>query len=68
MEEMKTPSIFINLPVTSLAKAEAFYEALGFKKNITFCSDDTTGMIFSDTIYLMIMVCGLFSIARSCSP
>jgi predicted lactoylglutathione lyase len=53
---MQTPSIFVNLPVSDLKKAEAFYEALGFKKNPMFSSEDTTGMVFSETIHLMIMV------------
>ena len=31
--------IFVNLPVVDLAKATAFYEAIGFKKNEAFSNE-----------------------------
>ncbi len=33
------PIIFVNLPVTDLPRAQAFYEALGFTKNPGFSDD-----------------------------
>lgn len=52
---MPHPAIFLNIPVTSLKTAEPFYFALGFKKT-EFSSEDTTGLQWSDNIFVMIMV------------
>jgi len=47
--------IFVNLPVTDLARSTAFYEALGATREPRF-SDDTASMIvFSDTIHAMLL-------------
>lgn len=50
------PSIVINLPVASLKASEPFYEALGFKKEKRMCSEDTTCMVLSENIAVMLMV------------
>ncbi len=47
--------IFINLPVTNLAASTAFYEGLGATKNPQFSDENTSCIVFSDTIYAMIM-------------
>ena len=47
--------IFVNLPVTDLARATAFYEAIGAKKNPQFCDDTASCMVFSETIHAMLM-------------
>ena len=47
--------IFVNLPVTDLARATAFYEAIGAVKNPQFCDHTASCMVFSDTIYAMLM-------------
>ena len=47
--------IFVNLPVASAAKAAAFYEALGFTRNPAFSSDDTSCIVISEAIYLMLL-------------
>ena len=47
--------IFVNLPVTDLASARAFYEALGFTHNPAFSDDAGACMVLSDTIYVMIL-------------
>lgn len=47
--------IFVNLPVADIKRATAFYEALGVQKNPKFSSDDTSCMVYSDTIYSMLM-------------
>lgn len=49
------PAAFINLPVSDLGASEPFYTALGFKKNPTWSSDDTTCMVLSPTIAVMLM-------------
>lgn len=50
-----SPMIFVNLPVTDLARAEAFYVSIGFTKNPTFSDDSGSCMVFSDAIYVMIL-------------
>jgi predicted lactoylglutathione lyase len=47
--------IFINLPVSDLARATAFYEAIGAVKNARFSDDTASCMVFSDTIHVMLM-------------
>lgn len=47
--------IFINLPVTDLPRATAFYESIGAKKNEMFCDDTASCMVFSDTIFAMLL-------------
>ncbi|MCP4637792.1 MAG: VOC family protein [Methyloversatilis sp.] len=47
--------IYINLPVKDLARARAFYSALGFTLNPQFSNDDAICMVVSDTIYLMLL-------------
>ncbi len=47
--------IYINLPVKSLAKSIAFYEALGCVKQDDFSNDDGAGMKWSDEIYFMLL-------------
>ena len=46
--------IFVNLPVTDLARATAFYQAIGAEKNPQFCDDTASCMVFSETIYAML--------------
>lgn len=47
--------IFVNLPVTDLQRSTAFYEAIGATKNDQFCDDTASCMVFSDTIYAMLL-------------
>jgi predicted lactoylglutathione lyase len=47
--------IFVNLPVTDLARSTAFYEALGGKKNPQFSDATATCIVFSDTIHAMLL-------------
>jgi predicted lactoylglutathione lyase len=47
--------IFINLPVRDLKKASAFYAALGAVKNPQFSDDTASCMVFSDTIFVMLL-------------
>lgn len=47
--------IFVNLPVADLAKAEVFYEALGFSKNPQFSDDTAICMVWSETICTMLL-------------
>src|SRR5438477_11574758 len=47
--------IFVNLPVSDLARATAFYEAVGAVRNPQFSDHTASCMVFSDTIYAMLM-------------
>lgn len=47
--------IFINLPVTDLAKSKAFYESVGAVNNPQFTDDTAACMVFSDIIHVMIL-------------
>lgn len=47
--------IFINLPVTDLARSVAFYEAVGATKNPAFSDDTAACMVVSETIYVMLL-------------
>lgn len=47
--------IFVNLPVTDLARSIAFYAALGFNRNPQFSDDEGACMVWSDAIYVMLL-------------
>ena len=47
--------IFINLPVADLARATAFYQAIGATKNDQFCDETASCMVFSETIHAMLL-------------
>lgn len=47
--------IFINLPVTDVARATAFYEAIGFTKNPAFSNEQASAMVWSDAIHVMLL-------------
>ena len=50
-----TKMIFVNLPVANVAKATAFYEALGFTRNDTFSNEQASAMEWSETISVMLL-------------
>ncbi len=47
--------IFVNLPVTDVTKATAFYEAIGFTKNPMFSNEQGSAMQWSDMISVMLL-------------
>jgi hypothetical protein len=47
--------IFVNLPVEDLGRSMAFYEALGFVNNPQFTDETAACMVWSDTIYAMLL-------------
>jgi predicted lactoylglutathione lyase len=53
--------IFVNLPVTDLARSIAFYEAIGTSADPHFRDDSCQMMRFSDEICVMIMTHERFS-------
>jgi len=56
-----TKQIFINLVVSDLIRSEKFYTALGFVKNPQFSDDTAKCMVWSDSIFLMIMTADKFN-------
>ncbi len=47
--------IFVNLPVSDLQKSMAFYAALGATNNPQFTDHTAACMVFSDTIFVMLL-------------
>jgi uncharacterized protein len=47
--------IFVNLPVSDLARSTAFYQAVGATKNPQFSDDTASCMVLSDTIHVMLL-------------
>jgi len=54
-ENPMSKMIFVNLPVADLKRATAFYTAIGAEKNPQFSDDTASCMVFSDTIYAMLL-------------
>jgi uncharacterized protein len=50
-----TRLIFINLPVTDVARATAFYQAVGFEKNEMFSNEQASCMVWSEAIHVMLL-------------
>lgn len=55
LEESMVQQVFINLPVSDVAKATAFYEALGFTKDETFSDENASSMAWSENIVIMLL-------------
>lgn len=47
--------VFINLPVKNLEKSMSFYEAIGFTNNPQFTDHTAACMVWSDTIFVMLL-------------
>jgi predicted lactoylglutathione lyase len=47
--------IFINLPVSDVSKATAFYQALGFTQNMDFSNSDASAMVYDDNLSVMLL-------------
>ena len=47
--------IFVNLPVADVARSTAFYESIGAVKNEQFSDATASGMVFSETIHVMLL-------------
>jgi predicted lactoylglutathione lyase len=47
--------VFINLPVADLEKSMKFYAGLGFTNNPQFSDETAKCMVWSETIFVMIM-------------
>jgi predicted lactoylglutathione lyase len=47
--------IFVNLPVSDVAKATAFYQAIGFELNPMFSNEQASAMGWSEAINVMLL-------------
>ncbi|MBN7819827.1 VOC family protein [Bowmanella yangjiangensis] len=47
--------IFVNLPVSDLSASMAFYTALGFTNNPQFTDETAACMVWSESIYVMLL-------------
>lgn len=47
--------IFVNLPVTDVARSTAFYESIGMVKNEKFSNEQASSLMWSDTIGFMLL-------------
>lgn len=56
-----TKMIFVNLPVSNIAAATRFYEAIGCTKNAQFSDEKSASMMWSDTITLQLLSREYFS-------
>ena len=48
--------MFVNLPVTDLARSMRFYESVGFTNNPMFTNEQAAAMAWSDSIIVMLLV------------
>jgi uncharacterized protein len=53
--------LFLNLPVRDLATAKTFYETLGATVNPQFSDDRTACMVFSDSLFVMLLSHGRYA-------
>ncbi|MEJ1115656.1 VOC family protein [Paenarthrobacter sp. CCNWLY172] len=56
-----TTSIFVNLPVSDLEASKAFYTALGYSINPNFTDETAACVVFSDTIFAMLLTHAKFA-------
>lgn len=47
--------IFVNLPVQDLPASISFYQQLGFNQNMQFSNDTAACMVWSDSIFVMLL-------------
>jgi uncharacterized protein len=55
LEAQMAKMVFINLPVSDLKRSMAFYDALGFTNNPQFTDDTAACMVWSESVFLMIL-------------
>jgi predicted lactoylglutathione lyase len=53
--------IFVNLPVSDIPKARAFYGALGFTFNEQYSNNEAACVVVSESIYVMLLLKSFFA-------
>jgi predicted lactoylglutathione lyase len=56
-----TQMIFVNIPITDVPRARAFYEGIGFAINPMFSSDQALCIVISEQIFLMALTRDYFA-------
>ena len=56
-----TTNIFVNIATTDLDRAKAYYTALGCEINPLFTDENAACLVWSDTIYFMVLTKEYFS-------
>ncbi len=51
----RTSGLFINLPITDVARTRAFYTALGFEVNENFSNENAVAVILGDNQFAMLL-------------
>lgn len=51
----RTTGLYINLPITDLARTRAFYTALGFEINENFSDDKAVAVVLGENQYAMLL-------------
>ncbi|KAB7672071.1 VOC family protein [Bacillus sp. B1-b2] len=51
----QSKNIFINLPVKDVKKSTEFFQSVGFEINLQFTNEDTTCLIVSDNIFVLLL-------------
>ena len=55
-DSRRARSVFINLPVADVGRAQAFFEALGFEADPRFAAEDRAAcIVFSDAVSAMLL-------------
>lgn len=60
--------IFVNLPVSDLARSIKFYAALGWAHNPEFTGDEASSIVISEHIYLMAVTEKFFATMTEDAP
>jgi uncharacterized protein len=55
METQMSKMVFINLPVADLKKSMTFYDSLGFTNNPQFTDETAACMVWSETVFVMLL-------------
>ncbi len=50
-----TQMIFVNLPISDVARARGFFEGIGFSINPLFSNEQALCVVVSETIFLMVL-------------
>ena len=58
---MPTSSLYVNLPITDLAKSTAFFTALGFSFNPKFTSEQASCLVINEHINVMLLTRPFFA-------
>ena len=57
---MQHAQIFVNLPITDMARSQAFYTALGYHFNPDFTNEQGACLVLGDNLYAMLLTHAFF--------